>query len=54
MLLEFFFFLLKTVRDLKNLTGTVESEMECEILTTRNSRRYIKIGTGINQKQYAN
>jgi len=42
------------VRDLKNLTGTGESELECEILTTGNSRCYLKIGTGITQKQYAN
>jgi len=39
------------VRDLKNLTGTVGSELECEILTTGNS---IKIGIGITQKQLAN
>jgi len=48
MLLEFCF--VKTVRDLKYLTVTVESELECEILTTRNSRCYRKIGTGITQK----
>jgi len=47
-LLEFFF---KTVRDFKDLTVTVESELECEILTTGNSRCYLKIGTGITQKQ---
>jgi len=35
----------------KDLTGTVESELECEILTTRNSRCYLKICTGITQKK---
>ena len=50
MLLEFFFFV-KTVRDLKDLTLTVESELECNILTTGNSRCYLKIGTGITQKK---
>jgi len=49
MLLEFFFF--KTVRELKYLPVTVESELECETLTTGNSRCYLKIGTGITQKQ---
>jgi len=42
------------VRDLKYLTGTGEKELECEILTIGNSRCYLKIGTGITQKQYAN
>jgi len=35
----------------KYLTVTVESELECENLTTENSRCYLKIGTGITQKQ---
>jgi len=48
MLLEFF---VKTICDLKYLTVTVESELECEILTTGNSRYYLKIGTGITQKK---
>jgi len=42
------------VRDLKYLTGTVENKLDCEILTTGNSRCYLKIGTGITQKQQAN
>ena len=44
-------FFVKTVRDFKDLTVTVESELECEILTTGNSRCYLKIGTGMTQKQ---
>jgi len=35
-------FLVKTVRDFKDLTVTVESELECEILTTGNARCYLK------------
>jgi len=31
-------FFVTTVRDLKYLSVTVESELECEILTTGNSR----------------
>ena len=38
MLLEFF---VKTVRDFKDLTVTLESELECEILTTGNARCYL-------------
>ena len=37
------------MRDFKDLTVTVESELECEILTTGNSRCYLKIGTGITK-----
>jgi len=48
MLLEFF---VKTVRDFKDLTVTVERELECEILTTGNAICYLTIGTGISQKQ---
>ena len=38
------------MHDFTDLTGTVESEQECEILTTINSRCYLKFGTGITQK----
>jgi len=34
-----------------DLSVTEEDELECEILTTGNSRCYLKIGTGITQKQ---
>jgi len=45
------FYFVKIVRDLKYLTVTIESELECEILTTVNSRCYLKIGNEITQKQ---
>jgi len=36
------------VRDFTDLSGT---ELESEILTTGNSRCYLKVGTGITPKQ---
>jgi len=37
--------------DFTDLSGTEESKLDYEILTNGNSKCYLKIGTGITQKQ---